>query len=72
MAEWFDSMIRDQAVVMTWPDVHEPGGQQIRVLGIPKIDLRLRDDVWLVRRELTAETRRLLTTHASLNATRGP
>ncbi len=68
MDEWFAATANpDQAVVMTWPDPKAPGGQAFRTLGIPKVDLCEHDGMVLVRCELTAETRRSLTTHAERN-----
>ena len=68
MTEWFDATFAaDTAVVMTWPDPREPGGQAFRTLGVPKVDLHARDGMLLVRCELTQETQRSLTTHEERN-----
>jgi CRISPR-associated protein Cas2 len=68
MEEWFDATYAaDTAIVMTWPDVQSHGGQAFRTLGVPKVDLHLQDGMVLVRCELTAETRRSLTTHELRN-----
>jgi CRISPR-associated protein Cas2 len=68
MEEWFDATFApDTAVVMTWPDAQAAGGQAFRTLGVPKVDLHFHDGVALVRCELTAETRRSLTTHEERN-----
>lgn len=68
MTEWFaETANPDQAVVMTWPDAKSPGGQAFLTLGLPKVDLHEHDGMMLVRCELTAETRRSLTTHAERN-----
>ena len=68
MTEWFAATANpDQAVVMTWPDAKAPGGQAFLTLGLPKVDLHEHDGMILVRCELTAETRRSLTTHEERN-----
>lgn len=72
MEEWFDATYApDTAVVMTWPDAKAPGGQAFRTLGVPKVDLHAQDGMVLVRCELTAETRRSLTTHEERNRRSG-
>lgn len=52
---------RDDGVVMTWPDVQAPGGQRVRTLGEPPVDLREADAVALARRSLSEEDHRSLT-----------
>lgn len=72
MEEWFDATFApDTAVVMTYADAKAPGGQAFRTLGVPKVDLHTHDGMVLVRCELTAETRRSLTTHEVRNRPRG-
>lgn len=44
------------AILMTWPDRQVPGGQSLRVLGIPRQDLCDHHGVLLARRELPAKT----------------
>ncbi|HEY6461283.1 MAG TPA: type I-E CRISPR-associated endoribonuclease Cas2e [Polyangiaceae bacterium] len=47
-------------VVMTWPDSQAPGGQAVRILGEPPLDLQEIDGVVLSRRDLSdAEARSL-------------
>ena len=68
MTEWFDATFAaDTAVVMTYADPREPGGQAFRTLGVPKVDLHAHDGMLLVRCELTQETQRSLTTHEERN-----
>ncbi len=45
----------DQAIVMTWPDREERGGQQVVTLGIPRKSLWNLDGIYLVRRVLAEE-----------------
>ena len=39
------------AVLMTWPDPKETGGQSVRALGVPRKDLHQHHGVFLARRE---------------------
>lgn len=68
MTEWFDATFAaDTAVVMTYADPREAGGQAFRTLGVPKVDLQAHDGILLVRCELTQETHRSLTIHEERN-----
>lgn len=51
---------RDDGVVMTWPDKQAPGGQVVRVIGEPPLDLREAPSVVLARRDLTEDEIRSL------------
>jgi len=53
--EWCGLLPLDGAVVMTWRDAKEHGGQGVLTLGVPKKDIRELDGVRLVRRELSAD-----------------
>lgn len=48
LADWFMHFDRG-SVVMTWPSKHEPGGQGLLTLGLPKRELIAHDGVVLVR-----------------------
>ena len=53
---------RNDGAVLIWPDAASPGGQAIRNLGEPPLELRETSSVVLSRRELTeAELRSLIT-----------
>jgi CRISPR-associated protein Cas2 len=48
---------RDDGAVMTWPDAQAPGGQIVRTLGEPPLELHETPSVVLTRRPLSeAET----------------
>lgn len=51
LSEWF-SQQGDTSVVMTWQDRDTPGGQTVRTLGTPPIDLVTVDGLVLARRRL--------------------
>lgn len=51
LSEWF-SQQGDTSVVMTWQDRDTPGGQSVRTLGTPPIDLVTVDGLVLARRRL--------------------
>jgi CRISPR-associated protein Cas2 len=38
LADWF-SAEADASIVMVWADPHMPGGQSVRVLGLPPVEL---------------------------------
>lgn len=42
--------------MMTWPRSTLPGGQEIRVLGIPLYDMWRHNGVYVARREIDEET----------------
>ena len=50
----------DEAIVMTWPEAKSPGGQALRVLGVPRHEFHEIDDFPLLCRPLTAETEKIL------------
>lgn len=50
MSAWFDAL-GGGSVVMTWKDVHAPGGQGIRTLGLAPRRLEEVDGALLVLRE---------------------
>jgi CRISPR-associated protein Cas2 len=60
LADWFGNE-PDQAIVMTWPDRAVPGGQAFLTLGVPRVDLVERDDIFLARRDLNEQELRSLT-----------
>lgn len=53
---------RNDGAVMTWPDRASGGGQAVRVLGEPPVELCTTSSVILARRPLTDVERRSLTT----------
>ena len=48
LCEWF-AHVQGGSVVMTWPSKHEPGGQGLLTLGLPKRELVAHDGMVLVR-----------------------
>lgn len=50
LKEWFPSE-PDASIVMVWQDREVPGGQAVRVLGLPPIDLVEVDGLILGRRD---------------------
>ncbi|NLY54288.1 MAG: type I-E CRISPR-associated endoribonuclease Cas2 [Firmicutes bacterium] len=48
LVDWFPGA--DSSIVMVWADSKVPGGQSVRVLGIPPIDLVELDGIILSRR----------------------
>ncbi len=52
----------DLSVVMTWPEPKLPGGQGVRTLGTPPVELVEHNGVFLARRDLTEDDIRSLTT----------
>jgi len=55
LASWYKPE-GDHAILMTWPDPRLPGGQEVRVLGIPRQELWSHDGVYLARREIDEKT----------------
>ncbi len=52
---------RSDSVVMTWSDRHAPGGQVVRVLGEPPLELRETPSIVLARYPLSKDEARSLT-----------
>ncbi|HOB41974.1 MAG TPA: type I-E CRISPR-associated endoribonuclease Cas2e [Bacillota bacterium] len=50
LEDWFPGT--DGSIVMVWEDKKMPGGQSVKVLGIPPIDLVEVDGIILARREM--------------------
>lgn len=50
LEEWFPAEV-DASVVMVWQEPQMPGGQAVRSLGIPPVDLVELDGIVLTRRE---------------------
>ena len=48
LSDWF-SYSPSGSVVMTWPSKHEPGGQGLRILGLPRRELLAHDGMVFVR-----------------------
>lgn len=46
----------EHSILMTWPKPSLPGGQEIRVLGIPQQDVWRHDGVYVARREIDEKT----------------
>lgn len=53
---------KNDGVVMTWPDAQAPGGQAVRTLGEPPLELHETPSVVLARRRLSEDEIRSLTT----------
>lgn len=51
LEEWWTSY-PDGSVLLTWPDAKMPGGQNLRVLGLPRQELHDHCGVFLARRDL--------------------
>ncbi|MGB4337485.1 MAG: type I-E CRISPR-associated endoribonuclease Cas2e [Bacillota bacterium] len=49
LTEWFQ--LSDSSIVMVWTDNQLPGGQAVRTLGVPPIDLVELDGIVLARRD---------------------
>lgn len=49
LCEWF-AHVSEGSILMTWPSKHEPGGQGLLTLGLPKRELVAHDSMVLVRR----------------------
>ena len=50
LEDWFPGI--DGSIVMVWRDNKVPGGQSVRVLGVPPIDLVEIDGIVLARRSI--------------------
>ncbi|MGI6035539.1 MAG: type I-E CRISPR-associated endoribonuclease Cas2e [Limnochordia bacterium] len=55
LEDWFPWT--DGSIVMVWRDTRVPGGQSVRILGVPPIDLVEIDGIVLARRSFTGEKR---------------
>lgn len=53
LTDWFKP-VAEHAILMTWPEPSLPGGQALRVLGIPRQELSDHHGVFLARREIDA------------------
>ena len=49
LEDWF-TVERDAAIIMVWADPRMPGGQKLRTLGLPRIDIVEVDGLLLARR----------------------
>lgn len=49
LEEWFMAE-QEASIVMVWQDSQMPGGQSVRTLGLPPIDLTMLDGIVLARR----------------------
>jgi len=54
LADWFP-MESEASVVLVWADPQMPGGQSVKVLGLPPVELVELDGLIVTRRELPAE-----------------
>lgn len=45
----------DASILMTWPDSKLPGGQSLRTLGTPRLDLHSHHGVFLARRAVDSD-----------------
>lgn len=54
VSEWF-LLEREASVVMVWADSQVPGGQNVRVLGVPPVELVEVDGLIVTRRPLKPE-----------------
>jgi CRISPR-associated protein Cas2 len=50
--EWF-TYEKDASIIMLWEDPQKPGGQSVRVLGSPPIDLVELDGIVIARRAVS-------------------
>lgn len=53
LEDWFAAE-RDASIVMVWRDAQLPGGQAVRTLGVPPVDLVEVDGLILTRRSISA------------------
>lgn len=51
LQEWFSAEI-DASIVMVWQEAQMPGGQAVKFLGVPPVDLVELDGVILTRRRV--------------------
>lgn len=49
LQDWF-SVEKDASIIMVWSDPGTPGGQSLRVLGLPRMDVVEIDGMLLARR----------------------
>lgn len=63
LEDWFEGG-EDQAIVMTWPDRKQVGGQEVLTLGVPRKELWNVHGVYLTRRPLTDAELASLTTES--------
>lgn len=52
LTEWFPAEY-DAGIVMIWREPRKPGGQEVKVLGVPPVDLIEHDGIILTRRNLS-------------------
>ena len=55
LSDWY-TPDPEHSILMTWPKPSLPGGQEIRVLGIPQQDVWRHDGVYVARREIDEKT----------------
>jgi len=55
LSDWFRYGV-DGAIVMTWPAGQQTGGQEVRSLGFPPVQLYDYDGIVLARRKLSSVT----------------
>ena len=51
MENWFDD-VEDGSILMTWPDSRKDGGQEVLVLGLPRVELVEINGVFLAKRTI--------------------
>jgi hypothetical protein len=51
---WFDDF-QDGSILMTWPNTKLRGGQEVRTLGLPRVELVECDGLYLTKREVAEE-----------------
>lgn len=49
LEEWFDDF-KDGSILMTWPNSKQRGGQEVRTLGLPRVELVEIDGLFLSKR----------------------
>lgn len=55
LSDWY-TPDPDHSILMTWPQASLPGGQEIRVLGIPRQDVWHHDGVYVAKRNIDEKT----------------
>lgn len=50
LADWF-ALEKEASIIMVWPEPQMPGGQDVRVLGLPPIELIEVDGLVVSRRQ---------------------